>query len=369
MNTIEFEDFADRQFAQHGRIPLSGTLEISRKCNLLCRHCYMCDYRPGEPELSLDEIRDILDQLAEAGCLRLLITGGEPLLRPDFPEIWTYAKSRGIMLTLFTNATLMDEKTEALLKEWPPLLVEVSIYGASSETYEKICGDASAFQKMLYGLDRLRRICPNINAKTIVMRDNFDDLDGMEKLCVERNIPYTFDTDIFPRLDGDMTPLESAFSPEEGARIVTESELHQRLYLERKDTLTPSPDPPQLTRAGNLLVCRAGERSFHIDPYGHLVLCSLLREPSYALREGKFMEGWQTVIADLRRAERDHTIECAECPDLKYCVPCVGRNHLETGSALKTAPLHCRRSKALAEAFRKDKEKADTKPETAVHAG
>jgi radical SAM protein with 4Fe4S-binding SPASM domain len=356
MNTIDFEDFADRQYAQHGRLPLSGTLEITRHCNLRCRHCYMCDYRPGEAELSLNEIHNMLDQLADAGCLRLLITGGEPLLRPDFPEIWKHAKSRGIMLTLFTNATLVDDKIEVLLKEWPPLLVEVSIYGASPETYEKICGDGGAFEKMIEGLERLKRVCPHINAKTIAMPDNANDIDGMQSICDKYEIQYCFDTDIFPRLNGDAEPLKHAFGAEEGTRLLLESELHQRIYLENKVNAAKEHVPAQLKRANFLLACRAGERSFHIDPYGHLVLCSLLREPSYSLREGRFMEGWNTVISDLRKAERKTRLECADCPDLDYCVPCAGRNLLETGSAFETAPVMCERSHARAQAFR-EKEK------------
>ena len=133
------------------RIPLTGSIELTHRCNLRCVHCY-CNLPAGERkamsrELTTEEVLDIYDQIAEAGCLWLLITGGEPLLRKDFREALAGAKQRGFILTLFTNGTLITPETADFLTEWRPYSIEITLYGATRETYEKITGVPALLRK------------------------------------------------------------------------------------------------------------------------------------------------------------------------------------------------------------------------------
>jgi MoaA/NifB/PqqE/SkfB family radical SAM enzyme len=345
IETQDLDDYVRERVSRDGRIPLAGSLELTWRCNLACVHCYMVDYR-GEPELETREVRRILDELAEAGCLQLLITGGEPILRPDFREIWRYAKEKGLVLTLFTNATLVDDETAAFLGDLPPVACEVSLYGASRETYGRACGVPEAFDAALAGLDRLRRALPHVGVKTMAFRENGDDVEALAALCEERGVEFHFDTDVFPRLDRNPEPLGHAFPPEEGVRRVMASELHQRVWGNQAETWDGAKAKP-LKRGSKVVVCRAGESSFLIGPYGDLCLCTLLRDPSFSLRKGGFMTGWTTTIPDLLERERSTPIACADCPDLKHCVPCAGRNYLETGSCEREAPVQCQRAHAV----------------------
>jgi len=346
METQDFEEYARRKTARSGRIPLSGSLEVTWRCNLSCVHCYMCAYR-REPELSTAEIKRILDELADAGCLRLLITGGEPLLREDFRVLWRYAKSKGFLLTLFTNGTLVDSETAAFLSDLPPTLCEITLYGASAETYRRVCASGEAFQAALDGMDRLSRAGLRLNIKGMAFRENADDMEALQALCTDRGLEFSFDTDIFPRLDRDPEPFRHALPPEEGVRRVLGSELHRKVWREQAGDWRAAQAKP-LSRAGKVVVCRAGKWSFHIGPFGDLCLCMLLRTPSFSLRNGPFLEGWNTVIRDLVELERSTPLTCMGCPDLKYCVPCAGRNLLETGSVETAAPAQCRRSHTVA---------------------
>jgi len=129
------------------RIPLSGSLELTRHCNLSCIHCYATDSSgdilPGDSrqrEMETTKILSVIDEICEAGCLYLLITGGEPLLRKDFPEIYRYAKRKGLVITVFSNGILIKEEIIELFKVLPPHVVEISLYGATAETYEKSPG-------------------------------------------------------------------------------------------------------------------------------------------------------------------------------------------------------------------------------------
>ncbi|HUT25768.1 MAG TPA: radical SAM protein [Sumerlaeia bacterium] len=349
IETQDFDDYVRERVSRDGRLPLAGSLELTWRCNLACVHCYMVDYR-REPELEAREVRRILDELADAGCLQLLITGGEPLLRRDFRDIWRYAKEKGFVLTLFTNATLVDDETAAFLRDSPPVVCEVSLYGASRETYGRACGVPEAFDAAVAGLDRLRGVLAHVSVKTMAFRENGDDMEALAVLCEERGVEFHFDTDIFPRLDLDPAPFRHAFPPEEGVRRVMASELHQRVWGNQAEKWDGAGAKP-LKRASKVVVCRAGESSFLIGPYGDLCLCTLLREPSFSLREGDFMTGWTTTIRDLLERERSTPVPCADCPDLKRCVPCAGRNYLETGTCERAAPVMCRRAHAVSALF------------------
>ncbi|UCD72074.1 MAG: radical SAM protein, partial [Syntrophobacterales bacterium] len=131
------EDYAGRlRFNKaEQRVPLAGVLELTFRCNNRCMHCYVNkgadDGRERKKELSYDQMCRILDAIAEEGCLWLLLTGGEPFIRRDFVEIYTYAKRRGFLITLFTNGTLIDPEIADFLREWPPRSIEITLYGMS----------------------------------------------------------------------------------------------------------------------------------------------------------------------------------------------------------------------------------------------
>ena len=137
---VSYIQFADRlnRGLFNERLPISGSIELTFRCNLRCVHCYcnlpQNDRQAIETELETDEVYRLLDQIAEAGCLWLLITGGEPFLRDDFLDIYTYAKKKGFITTLFTNGTLLNKDLADALVEWPPFLVEITLYGATRET-------------------------------------------------------------------------------------------------------------------------------------------------------------------------------------------------------------------------------------------
>ncbi len=129
-------------------------------------------------------------------------------------------------------------------------------------------------------------------------------------------------------------------------RRVLESRLHREVWdKQRHDWETGR--GRILKRADKVVVCVAGSWTFHIGPFGDLCLCMLLREPSYSLRSGSFLEGWETLIAELIERDRLVRLACVACPDLKYCMPCAGRNFLETGSMECPAPLQCARARAV----------------------
>ncbi|MGN1192878.1 MAG: radical SAM protein, partial [Dorea sp.] len=162
------------------RNPTNGTFELTVRCNL---HCKMCMFRHDdkenpelmEKELTTEQWIDMARQTAEAGTMSLLITGGEPMLRPDFCEIWEGIYKFGFIITLYTNATLVTPKIMETLQKYPPHKIGVTIYGASSETYEKVCGKAEAFQKAIEGMHQLLSLPSGMEFRTTIIKDNYAD--------------------------------------------------------------------------------------------------------------------------------------------------------------------------------------------------
>ena len=139
------------------RLPYSVLFELTARCNMNCVHCYLQNVHDTK-ELSYDKIIEIIDILYEKGIVFLTFTGGEILLRKDFVDIYLYAKKKGFLVELFTNGYLFDDKIIDALAEYPPLLVDISLYGASENTYRKVTGLQNAFARVIQNCKKLKKV-------------------------------------------------------------------------------------------------------------------------------------------------------------------------------------------------------------------
>jgi len=317
-----FNAKADRQ-----RIPVSGSIELTRRCNLSCIHCYVGgDARGGAPEMDTGKVLSIIDDICEAGCLYLLITGGEPLLRKDFPEIYRHAKSCGLIVTVFTNGTLVDEGTLELFEDLPPYLVEISLYGASAATYERITGVAGSFERCLRGVRGLLARKVRVGLKTILMTENSAEFHAIRKIADDLGVKFRFDAEIFPRLDGNTAPLGLRVPPQEAIEkefCQDERRLQWKRYLE-KTLGTPASD--------RLYLCGAGITGFHVDAGGILQPCLMAHGITYDLVKGSFRTGWRDVIGGIRELKAEGDAECNRCEKRHLCGYCPAFFALENGS-------------------------------------
>ena len=128
--------------ARNENVPLSGTFEITSRCNLACVHCYVrqleTDDAVRQQELTTAGILHLIDDMAAAGCLTLLLTGGEPIVRPDFLSLYDHAIRSGLLVTIFTNGTTMTPKIAEHIAYTPPYSIEITLYGRTRQTYERI---------------------------------------------------------------------------------------------------------------------------------------------------------------------------------------------------------------------------------------
>lgn len=272
-------EFADRLPA---RFPYTCQWEITWRCNLRCVMCYTDCFNHADQvnqELPTADVHRILDELADAGCVELCFTGGEPFARTDFLDIYDDAIRKGFLVTIFSNGTLITEAVADRLAESPPYRVEISLHGLTPQTFEQVTQGRGSRDRCMAAIELLRARNVPLVLKATALSLNKDEILPV-KAYVERlgSIPFKLGEEMRPALNGDRAPMRWGLSEEE---LVELNRQDPQLWGEACQRA--GQEPP---------ACRSGLRSFHIDPCGRLQLCSGNRERSYDLRAGSFEEGF-----------------------------------------------------------------------------
>lgn len=318
------------RFSADRRVPLWGHIDITYRCNLRCIHCYAGSERVSTEiteESTAPVIREILQEAAAMGCLRLLISGGEPLLRPDFEEIYKTAKELGIIVTVFTNATLVTDRHVKLLQEFPPYLVEISIYGATAATYESVTGVPGSYAACITGIERLLAGKIRSALKTPMLQRNIHELGLIEGLAKKCGLSFRIDPIIIPQLNRDKTSLEQRIDPAIATAVEFTDGSRAQFYKEHYRTAQESQEQK------TLYDCKAGVTKFHIDPAGIVRPCFMIRNIKHSTIEAGFKVAWHAVCADfLQLPAISSTRSCGTCNDRSLCGYCPGMFYLENGS-------------------------------------
>jgi radical SAM protein with 4Fe4S-binding SPASM domain len=330
------------RFSVDHKVPLQGHIDVTYRCNLRCIHCYVGDERQCAghiaKELSTGEAREILNDAAHMGCLFLLISGGEPLCRPDFEEIYRSAKELGMVVTVYTNATLIEDRHVKLFRELPPRLVEISIYGATEETYEGVTGVPGSFDACMAGVERLHAGGVRVGLKTVMLQQNVGELTGIEGLAKRYDLPFRMDPIIVPELNGNKAPLLQRIEPETAAATEFSDERRAQLYLEHfRNSIT-------VRGRKTLYQCNAGLVAFHVDPTGIVRPCFMERKIAYSAIEIGFKEAWRAVREVFSQMAVDFSSPgiCEGCSERPLCGYCPGMFHLENGSYGRPPSYVCR---------------------------
>jgi radical SAM protein with 4Fe4S-binding SPASM domain len=336
-NVLDLQEFSLR-ISKPG-IPLGGGLEITQRCNLNCVHCYCRrpadDRGAREQEPSLETICSIVDQMAEEGVLYLFLTGGEILIRRDFPQIYRHIRSRGILVMLLTNGTLITPQMADFFAEQPPLAIELTAYGATEETYERITRVPGSYRRYRQGLERLLDRGIEVFLKTPAMTLNQHEIGQLAEFSEGLGCEYRFDVNLHPRLEG----MDDPFGP-----YAYGLPLKERLELDLTDKKRVDAFLAYAERVNDngqrpntIYKCGAGVNGFFVDVRGHMTMCVASRYPSYDLNVGTFASGWE-FLKELRlRVEgKDDLPECKECQLQVFCRQCPARSQLEYGPGVLT---------------------------------
>ena len=347
------------------RVPYDFTLEITARCNNNCRHCYINlppeDKAAKQRELSLAEISSIADQAIELGSIWCLISGGEPLLRQDFQDIYLLLKKKGLLVSVFTNACLITNKHIELFKKYPPRDIEVTVYGISEETYEKVTRQKGSYTAFRRGLDMLLENGLKVRLKAMALRSNAHELPAIAEFCRK----YTMD---FFRFD-PLLNLRHDGNPDRNKEIIQERlepaaiASIEQADEERSSALNKSCENFIFPEArhydcDHLFHCGAGNASFVVSFDGKFRLCAGLVHPetTYDLRTGTLAKAWNNHVIEVRETRATNPIyleRCRNCPIVNLCLWCPGNAHLETGEMDGFSDYFCAVAHARAEAIQK----------------
>ncbi len=323
------EDFQRRTVKE--RVPVSGILELTTSCNLKCVHCYLGPQeeqrKKRSQEMSTERVEELIDEIVAAGCLYLVITGGDPMVRKDFPEIYRYAREKGLFVTVFCDGILVNDKIVRLFQEYPPFKVDISIYGATAETYERVTRVPGSFPRFLAGLDRLQAGGIRFSLKTVLMSINKHELSAMRTIAEKLDVGFRVDSAIFPCLPThDHEPLDLRVEPEEAVEL----ELSDPKYLERWVEYTA--ERQDMPKHDQLYACGAGVTSFYVDPLGYASPCLMTTQYRHSLAEKSFAGLWSEELVQLRSKKPRESYGCNSCEMRTACTSCPAFNYQENGA-------------------------------------
>ncbi|HCJ66354.1 MAG TPA: hypothetical protein DHV62_03275, partial [Elusimicrobia bacterium] len=242
-------------------IPFTVNFELTHRCNLRCIHCYLDNAKTQKfrknaknYELTTDEIKNILDQLADAGSLWLVFTGGEIFLRKDLFAIAEYARKKSFLLTIFTNATLIDSKGALRLADLALYQVQISLYGARPETHDYVTRIKGSFARTLQAVKLLKKLKIKVVLKTPLMKENFPKYKEIIHLNEKLETNWQMDPWITPKNDGDQTPLALRTLPGQMGEFFS----NEKFFPKEEFT----------TGEKKRFICSAGKNLVAISPYG-----------------------------------------------------------------------------------------------------
>lgn len=342
---ISEKSFGALSFGAKGaRAPLNGVIETTFRCNLRCIHCYVNE-APGDAqeiarELDTPRLLKLVDEIADSGCFFLLLTGGEVFVRPDFAEVYLHAVKRGLLVTIYSNGTLVTERIADLLAQHPPMLVEISVYGHTKATYEAVTQIPGSFEKCRAGISRLMARGVPVKLKTMALSVNQHEVGDMERFAEELGTTFRFDGLLNPRVDcGANRNGQLQLTPEQ---VVALDLDNPKRMADLKDLCDRMCQPEDTGVAEFVYTCGAGENSFTVDPYGNLQMCQLSRRHSFSLKDGgEFTEGWNEFFPRLRARKWQHNDVCRRCNLISLCGNCPGAAEMETGDIEGMIPHFC----------------------------
>lgn len=316
---------------------LSVHWELTYRCNEKCTHCYLDVFAPHAEvpgELTTDDCFRVIDELAELGALNLTLSGGEILVRRDFFEIAQYARAKKFLLRLYTNGILIKPDIADKIADLHPYAVEISVYGASPETHDRITQLNRSHELTVRALKLLRERGIRTVMKTPLMHENVYEFEALKTLARDLNAQFRYDITITPKNDGSHSPFKHRMTNED------------LLWLFRQE-VEPSEWVSRVVPM-EYGTCGISLNGLAIDPYGFVFPCLEARIAAGNLRDKPLKELWydSPLWSDLSHLTLGELPVCRTCELRNLCVRCHGLAMEESGDLTAPAIINCREALA-----------------------
>lgn len=334
-------------WARIKRFPLYGTFEITPYCNLQCPMCYVrldpaTAIKQGKL-LSGQQWLEIGRQAKEMGMLFVTLTGGEPFLHPDFWEIYNGLTEMGMLVDIYSNGCLINEEIVEKLKANPPLNMKISIYGASDETYESMCGYKNGFTKLKRALGLLKEAGIPFYCTTMLVNENKHDLAAIYAFARELKIRFFHTISV-------ASSVRDALSHPDTSRIDMTKYEWDLETIEKERHTTRYLDP--------FALCAGYGMTLFMTWHGHLQFCAFSPKPYVQMGYGAELEdAWQQLLAETAKIKTPE--ECTTCEYHEFCRRCPGLMASESGDPNVLVPKFCAHAKEMTRIYRELKATAE----------
>lgn len=358
MSEMDIKRFVYKKGAAR-RIPVSGTFELTSRCNFSCKMCYVHMTSEEQDmvgrELTTEQWIDLGRQAVDKGMIYLLLTGGEPLLRPDFVEIYTNLIQMGLMITVNTNASLLTPEILDCFKKHRPEKVNVTLYGSCDCTYGTLCGNSRGFEAAVQGILAMKEAGIRVNLNTTFTKLNVQDMDWIVDFAKEHRIPVRMAAYVFPPVRNNHTPEDVNLSPEEMGRAaayfdcITLDEEQKRKrgeFIEKCLAQEPVPVEGQESRISG---CMAGRGAFWISWDGKMYPCGMLSDFAVDAVKLGIDQAWKETCQWVRTMYLPR--ECLSCKYQSLCPSCAAVFQCANQATDQIATNLCEFTRVYAESF------------------
>lgn len=325
----------------------SCTIEITNACPCKCDHCYV--KKNVIHHMNYDTFKKIIDELIRIKCFNILITGGEPLSNPKFIEMYTYAKEKGFIVGLNTNALLINKKIIELFSKYKPSNIEISLYGYNNETYELFTHYKKAFDKVNNNILSLINNDINVLLKSTITKRNKNYLKQLKDFARGLNLKFRYDYIVFPNInEKKFIRNPESLEPKEVIELISKDKEDENYFKTavKETNLMKNND----NNIDKVFQCSIGKEQIFIDCYGNIKPCLVVNE-KYNISNYKIEEALNIINNSLCKLEFTINSKCRNCYKRKLCRYCPGRFYLETGSYEIPPKYYCELSDLMIEKF------------------
>ena len=337
--------------AKEKRLPVMGSLELLPLCNMDCDMCYV---RLSRKEMeqkgrlrSAEEWLEIGRQIKEAGVLFLLLTGGEPFLYPEFERLYLGLRKMGMILTINSNGTLIDERLAGFLGRYKPRRVNITLYGASERTYEELCHFPGGLKRAINGIRLLRANGVDVKIGGSLTRANRHEIEEMIAVGERLGVPVRVDTYMMPAERERSAPFQfqSRVEPEDAAEIrirALKREMGEEVFriYQGKVREELGEGLRKRTEVSRGMSCYAGRCSFAVNWQGKMRPCVMLTYPEVSVFDLGFDTAWEWIVKETEQIML--SMQCSGCHLRPLCRTCAASALAETGDYAGVPEYMCR---------------------------
>lgn len=328
-------------------IPIGGTFELLPLCNM---NCDMCFIRLSHDEMNnigrlktADEWLEIARQMRNAGTLFVLLTGGEPFLYPEFKKLYRGLKELGMIITINTNGTLINEEIAQMLGEDKPRRVNITLYGASNDTYNKLCHNPKGYDQTIRGIELLMKYHVDIKLNGSIVPENQHEVQQLQDIADKYNLYMKMDTYMYPssrerlrefRHDSRLTAKEAAKKNIE----IKKRQMNEDEFIQYTKYMLDSCHKKGIEENCSLN-CRAGKSAFWITWYGDMTPCIFMKKPAINVFKESFDKSWKYIVDESKKLQMPS--KCLSCNKREVCPVCGASALCENGKYEKEPKYMC----------------------------